>query len=174
MQPVRTVYIIGFMGSGKTTVGKRLAAGLRWKFIDLDERIESHLGMSIPEIFQQEGEEYFRKAESNVLRELDTGPGTVISTGGGTPCSENNMKYMLETGLTIYLKLTPEQLSSRLSGSAGNRPLLNNLSADDLTGFVVRKLDERESWYNRAALIIDGFNVDYRLLFSLIRKGVRH
>ena len=120
------IYIIGFMGSGKTTAGKKLASLLGWSFIDLDKRIEEYTGKTIPEIFSQNGEDYFRIIETQLLRNLKSCTKTVISTGGGTPCYIDNMDFMIETGLTIYLKLTPAELKSRLSQSKGERPLIND------------------------------------------------
>src|SRR5665647_886628 len=101
------VYIIGFMGSGKTTAGKKLAAALGWSFIDLDKKIEEHTGKIIPDIFSQNGEVWFRNVEAEVLRSLNELTNTVISTGGGAPCHDDNMDYMLETGFTVYIKLNP-------------------------------------------------------------------
>src|SRR5664279_2631025 len=94
------VYIIGFMGSGKSTAGKKLASLLGWSFIDFDKRIEEHTGKPISEIFSQHGENYFRNLETEILKNLKAETDTVISTGGGTPCYGDNMDYMLETGLT--------------------------------------------------------------------------
>ena len=110
------IYIIGFMGSGKSTAGKKLASLMGWTFVDLDKKIEEFAGKSIPEIFAQDGETSFREIEAKILRSLNSLKNTVISTGGGTPCYSDNMEYMLDTGLTLYLKLTPGQLKSRLSG----------------------------------------------------------
>ena len=126
------IYLIGFMGSGKSTTGKKLADRLKWSFIDLDERIELETGMKIPDIFSKHGELYFRKVESEILRSLISESKTVISTGGGTPCFADNMKYMLETGLTIYLKMTPGQLNSHLISSSGERPLIKDIGKSEL------------------------------------------
>ncbi len=106
------LYIIGFMGSGKSTAGKKIASHIGWSFIDLDKKIEEHTGKTIPEIFSQDGENYFREIETKLLRNLKTGSDTVISTGGGTPCHSDNMNFMLKTGLTLYLKLTPAELGA--------------------------------------------------------------
>ena len=162
------VYIIGFMGSGKSTTGMKLASLLGWSFIDLDRKIEEHTGLSIPEIFSHHGEAWFREKESETLRSLRSLKNGVISTGGGTPCFGSNMDYMLETGLTIYLKLTPGQLKSRLSGSSGQRPLIKNLSDEDLLSFIEEKLAIREKWYSRAELYFNGFDTDIRLIYSQI------
>ena len=87
---------------------------------------------------------------------------TVISTGGGTPCYGDNMDFMLETGLTLYLKLTPGQLKSRLSGTNGERPLIKDLGDEGLLSFIEEKLAVREKWYNRAELTFNGFDTDIR------------
>src|SRR5664279_2309648 len=126
----QTIYIIGFMGSGKTTIGKKLASVLGWSFIDLDKEIEKHEGKTISVIFSEKGEDYFREVESHLIRNLKSGTDTIISTGGGTPCYSNNMDIMLKSGLTIYLKLTPSQLRNRLSESKGDRPLIKDLDQE--------------------------------------------
>jgi len=163
------VYIIGFMGSGKTTTGMKLAKLLGWPFTDLDRIIEEHTGMTIPGIFSIHGETWFRETESNVLRNLQTLTNTVISTGGGTPCYKDNMDFMLETGLTVYLKLTPGQLKSRLSHTDGERPLLKDLSVEDMLSFIEDKLAIREKWYSRAELTFNGFDTDLRLIYSQVK-----
>jgi shikimate kinase len=164
------IYIIGFMGSGKTTTGKKLASLLGWSFIDLDWKIEEFTGKSIPELFSQSGEEYFRIIESKILRELKSETNTVISTGGGTPCHGNNMDFMLETGLTLYLKLTPAELKSRLSATDGERPLLKKIDNTNLQSFIENKLALREKYYIRAEIHFNGFDIDYTSLYSLVKK----
>ena len=160
------------MGSGKTTTGKKLASLLGWSFIDLDKKIEEHAGKSIPELFSQYGEEYFRYIESEVLKKMKSLTDTVISTGGGTPCHGDNMDFMLETGLTLYLKLTPAQLKSRLSETGGERPLLKNIKNGNLQSFIEDKLALREQYYCRAEMQIKGFDIDYSLLHSLVKKNL--
>ena len=164
------IYIIGFMGSGKTTAGKKLASLLGWSFIDLDKKIEENEGKTIPEIFSENGEEYFRITESRLLKKLDVGKDTVISTGGGTPCYCNNMDIMLESGLTIYLKLTPLQLRSRLSESKGDRPLIKDMDHEKLLSFINEKLSVRENYYNRSAITVDGFDLDINSLLSRVKS----
>ena len=164
------IYIIGFMGSGKSTAGKKLASLLGWSFIDLDMKIEEHAGKTIPEIFSENGEEYFRNLEAQLLKSLKSCTNTLISTGGGTPCYKDNMDFMLQTGLTIYLKLTPEELKSRLSGSKGERPLIKDIDKDNLLSFIVEKLADREKWYDRSEIIVTGINLDIKLLLSLVKS----
>ena len=164
------VYIIGFMGSGKTTTGKKLAAMLGWAFTDLDRSIEEHTGMTIPQIFSDKGEPYFREIEADMLRKQHEAVNTVIATGGGAPVYEDNMDYMLETGLTLYLKLTPGQLKTRLAASDGERPLIRNLTENELMGYIEEKLHFREKWYGRAELIVSGFDTDMRAIYSEVRS----
>lgn len=167
--PGRIVYIIGFMGSGKTTVGKKLASHLGWQFIDLDKKIEEHTGERIPEIFSKHGEAYFRVVESEMLRSLISEKQTVISTGGGTPCHDGNMDFMTGSGLTIYLRLTPGQLKSRLSEATEERPLIKNVGVENLLTFIEKKLGLREKWYNQAEITVDAFNLDIASLYSVVR-----
>jgi len=170
MPEEKLIYVIGFMGSGKSTAGKRLASVLEWSFIDLDRKIEEAAGKSIPQIFSQDGEEAFRKTESDVLKNIRPQGGTIVSTGGGTPCHGDNMDYMLRNGLTVYLKMTPGQLAHRLMESTTVRPLIKNISDDDLPGYIEKVLVVREKWYNRADIIIEGINLDINRLLSLIKN----
>jgi shikimate kinase len=169
----RKVYIIGFMGSGKTTAGKKLATALGWSFIDLDNKIEEETGKTIPEIFKEYGEEYFRDTETKVLRNLKCQKDTVISTGGGAPCHSGNMNFMIDTGLTIYLKLTPGQLCSRLSDSDGARPLIMNLDRESLRAFIKEKLSEREKCYRMAAMTVRGLDLDINTLHASVISALK-
>jgi shikimate kinase len=166
------IYIIGFMGSGKTTAGKKLASLLGWSFIDLDKKVEEYAGKTIPEIFSQNGEDYFRTIETGLLKSLKSQADTVISTGGGTPCYSDNMDHMLKTGLTLYLKMTPDQLKNRLSESKGERPLLKDLDQESLQCFIEEKLADREKWYSRSEITVEGINLDINLLHFLVKSGL--
>jgi shikimate kinase len=157
------------MGSGKSTAGKKLASLMGWTFTDLDKSIGDFAGKSIPEIFEQHGEEYFRKIESELLRNIKAHTNTVISTGGGAPCYDDNMDFMLDTGLTIYLKLTPLQLRSRLTGSNDDRPLIKGLGPEELLSYIEKKLSEREEVYSRSEIIVDGFDLDINALIYSIK-----
>jgi len=157
------------MGSGKSTTGKKLASLLGWSYIDLDSRIEKETGQTIPELFSRAGEEHFREIESDILKNLSYETNTVVSTGGGTPCNGDNMNYMIETGLTVYLKLTPGQLKSRLSESSTERPLIKGLDKEDLLDFIREKLAFREKWYNQAEIIIEGIDVDINSLNTIVK-----
>jgi len=168
MLKFRIVYIIGFMGSGKTTAGKKLAGKLGWAFIDLDKKIEEKAGKTISGIFSSESENAFRRIEAEVLRSMVNQTETVISTGGGTPCFGDNMDFMLETGITIYLKRTPAQLKKRLAESSGERPLIRDIPDDQLLYFIEKKLAQREKWYNKARIRIESLKINYTSLYSLV------
>jgi shikimate kinase len=169
MSAHKKIYLVGFMGSGKSTAGKNLAVLLNWEFIDLDEMVEKSAGATIPEIFQKEGEDYFRKMESEMLDRFKSSENVVISTGGGAPCYNDNMSFMLNTGLTIYLKMTPDQLFDRLAGATDLRPLVKNFDNDQLRGFIEEKLKMREEWYSMAEVTVDGMDLDANTLLSLIK-----
>ncbi len=166
------VYIIGFMGCGKSTAGKKLAALLNWSFIDLDRKIEEYSGRTIADIFAQNGEENFRVLESEILKGLNVTSNTVVSTGGGTPCYGDNMEYMKKTGLTVYLKMTPAQLRSRLSESKAVRPLIKNLSSEALLGYIEEKLFSRENYYEDSSVSIPGIDLDPNMLWRIVKEKI--
>ncbi|HOX76265.1 MAG TPA: shikimate kinase [Bacteroidales bacterium] len=170
MSEKNLIYIIGFMGSGKSTTGRKLAASIGCPFMDLDRKIEEVACKTIPRIFAEDGEEHFRKIESEVLKSLDTGSRIIVSTGGGTPCHGDNMDFMIRTGMTVYLKMTPGQLSQRLLNSSGERPLLRNVPDESLPRFIEEKLAQREKWYNKAEIIVEGQNLNIELLGSIINS----
>lgn len=147
----KPVFLIGFMGSGKTTLGKKLAQNLKWDFVDLDHLIEDESGISIPEYFKTQGEDKFRVLERNVLLKSLEMKKTIVGAGGGTPCFFDNMEKMNEKGLTIYLKLSAKALHSRLiHTNISERPALKGLTDDNLLHFIEGKLEERSSFYEKA------------------------
>lgn len=173
MPQFRRIYIIGFMGSGKTTTGKKLAASLQWAFVDLDRKIEESSGKTISEIFSESGEEYFRKIENDQLQKLDIEEDTVISVGGGTPCFSDNMHFMNKTGIVVYLRMTPGQLESRLSPEPDRRPLLSDINENDRYRYISEKLSEREIYYNMAAVIEDAINLNIGDLTDKLKTLMR-
>ena len=173
MPQFRRIYIIGFMGSGKTTTGKKLADGLRWSFIDLDREIEAESGKTINEIFSESGEKSFRQMESEILHKLNINKDTVISLGGGTPCFSDNMDYINKTGTAIYLRLSPQLLKNRLSRESDKRPLLKDIPENERIHFIHEKLSEREVHYNRAALIVDADNLRIDALVRRLERLLR-
>jgi shikimate kinase len=152
---MQRIFLIGYMGAGKTTIGKKLATQLNLEFVDLDRFIEKRYNKSISQIFFEKGETQFRAIEMNLLNEIADFENVVISTGGGAPCFHNNMQRMNETGITIYLKVSIEELSRRLEYCKNSRPLLKNKSADELKKFVAENLSERERFYNQASIVFE-------------------
>ncbi|MBA3900438.1 MAG: shikimate kinase [Bacteroidetes bacterium] len=144
------IYFIGFMGCGKSSVGKKIANKLGYTFIDLDDFIEKKAGLTIPDIFSREGEDYFRKLETYSLKEIASLDKVVVSTGGGTPCFNSNMDLINSSGMSIYLKMSAETLYSRLRESKTERPLLSAFTEFELKQYVVDKLLEREFYYSQA------------------------
>jgi shikimate kinase len=144
------IYLIGFMGCGKSTTGKKLASKLGYTFIDLDDFVEEQAGTSVSELFQQSGEDVFRKFERNCLRVISQKSRQVISTGGGTPCFFDNMNVINSTGLSVYLKMSADTLYSRLREAKKSRPLIDDMADLELKEFISRKLAEREPFYLKA------------------------
>lgn len=144
---------MGYMGSGKTTVGKRLAKMLSLEFIDLDTYIQGKYRKTIPQLFEEKGEEGFRQAEREALREVAEFENVVISTGGGAPCFFDNMELMNRAGTTIYLQAEPEELADRLSASKTVRPLIAGKSREELVPFIREHLSRREDYYKSARVV---------------------
>jgi len=149
------IFLVGFMGSGKTHWGKLWSSQHKLSFIDLDDLIEEQQGKAIRTIFEEKGEEYFRQIESEVLHSLKNKENIIVASGGGTPCFHNNMKWMNENGTTVYLKATPAQLAQRLIKEKQKRPVIMNTSDDKLEEFIAEKLNERESFYEQAEVILE-------------------
>ena len=149
---METVFLVGYMGVGKTTIGKLLSKKLGLQFIDLDKYIESRYRKTIKDIFAIKGELKFRIIEREMLREVATFQNVLIATGGGTPCFYDNMEVMNHHGITVYIKATVDQLVSRLLASKNVRPIIENKSPKELTEFVITHLAERERYYSKAKI----------------------
>ena len=150
---MKRVFLIGYMGSGKTTVGKKLAKSLLLSFIDLDDFIQNKYRKTVSEIFAELGEEEFRKIERKALREVSDIEDVVISTGGGAPCYFNNMKLMNNAGITLYIEVEPEELAARLLASKTVRPLIAGKSEEELIPFIREHLSQRERYYKSAQIV---------------------
>ncbi|HPD59101.1 MAG TPA: shikimate kinase [Paludibacteraceae bacterium] len=151
------IFLIGYMGAGKTTIGEQLAERLGYKFLDMDHVIEEKMQQSVSQIFSEKGEEEFRRLERECLEEISTEQNVVVATGGGAPCFYDNMERMNAYGLTVYLCLSPEQLQERLELSHKNkRPLLAQREGKELLDFIRQNLSEREPFYRKAALVVSG------------------
>lgn len=151
-----TVFLIGFMGAGKTTFGKKLAAKLQLSFIDLDKEVaQTHNAADVKQIIEEKGIDFFRTAESVTLKNLPL-TNQLVSTGGGTPCCFDNMDWMKQHGTVIFLQVDEGVLFSRLKTTDMNqRPLLKGLDEDGLKSFIHEKLAERLPFYRQAHIIFN-------------------
>lgn len=149
------IFLIGYMGSGKSSIGPLLAQRLGFPFIETDRIVEEALGANIPEIFQRSGERTFREAEFMALQTTIMLPEAVISLGGGTPCSTASQEYLHEAGISVYLRTSAEILATRLEKTADQRPLLAKAKEQGLLSFIRQHLEVREMWYSQAELIVD-------------------
>lgn len=164
------IFIVGYMGAGKSTNGRRLSNRLEMPFIDIDEAFEEKYRYSIPRFFDHFGEDQFRDLEQQCLKEIiDENPHAVISTGGGTPCFHDNMRLMNENGLTIYFQMHPKSVALRLTNSKRLRPITRDIAPDKMLSFVTEQLSEREVFYNQADIIIKGENLDMDELIKKIK-----
>ena len=162
------VFLIGFMGCGKTSWGKKLAAGLGYDFIDLDQVLEAQVGCTIAEYFASHGEEAFRKLESEVLKQTEYPENVIISTGGGLPCFFDHMDWMNSHGQTLYIQLSPRGLASRLENAKTPRPVLQGKKGEELVELIEHKLAERESFYLQATHHVDGIDMSVENLIKTV------
>lgn len=155
LQGSGSIFLTGFMGSGKTYWGKKWAQGLGREFIDLDDLLEKEERQTIAEIFAGKGEAYFRRLETDTLRRLGKRNDLLIATGGGTPCFDDNISWMNNNGTTVYLRSSPANIAARLVIEKEKRPLLKNLNDNELLFYITEKIKERELFYNQAKIILD-------------------
>lgn len=152
---MKSIIIIGYMGAGKTTVGKALAKELGVMFYDLDWYIESRMRKTVKQIFDEMREEGFRQIEHNMLHEVAEFENVIVSCGGGTPCFFDNIDYMNQCGETVYLKASAETLYEHLKMGKGVRPLLLNKTPEEVQVFIREQLKQREPFYSKAKHIFD-------------------
>jgi shikimate kinase len=156
------------MGCGKSTLGKRLAKHAGLQFIDMDHYIEKRNCKTVPQLFEEFGEEGFRKRERKALEELSEFTDVVIATGGGAPCFFDNIDLMNRTGKTIFLNIDPKILASRLLKSQTERPLIKGKSKEELIGFIDETLKKRNAYYKQAHCQITKPNMDLDELVEII------
>ena len=164
------IFLIGFMGCGKSYLGKKLAALLNFQFIDVDSVIQNTHGETVQNIFEKQGETYFRKIESDALQNLKKWDEVVIATGGGAPCFHNNMAWMNANGVTIYLKTDPHLLFERLKSETDHRPVLGGKTDAALLDFINDKVTEREQFYNKAQIIVDQSGNGNEIVFTILEQ----
>jgi shikimate kinase len=165
------IFLVGFMGCGKSTLGRRLAARLNYQFVDLDELFEKREGTTIAKYFISHGEEAFRQEESKILKETGFTNNTIISTGGGLPCYFDHMDWMNANGKVIYIQMSPKALASRLEHGKEERPLLHGKHGDDLVTFIAAKLAEREVHYLKSGIVADGMNLSAEKLEEILANS---
>lgn len=162
------IFLIGFMGSGKTHWGRQLSEKLGLRFFDLDEQIVADAGETIVEIFESQGEEQFRQREKEVLYIItESHDSFIMACGGGTPCYFNNIEYMNNNGATIWINTPLDILCRRLINEKEKRPLIKSLTEEELRGFIAKKFSDRKIYYGQAEIIINEDTVD---LDKLIEK----
>lgn len=169
---MNTIMLIGYMGAGKTTVGKALAKELGLQFYDLDWYIEARMHKTVPKIFAERGEDGFRQIERNMLHEVAEFEGVVLSCGGGTPCFFDNIDYMNSRGHVVYLKATPKVLHSHLLMGRTERPLLKGKKPEELINFIAEQLEKREPFYSKATYTYDVNVLDSFDKIGQVVKGI--
>jgi shikimate kinase len=165
------IYLVGYMGSGKSTVGRRLALLAGLHFIDLDKYIEERNCRSVPQIFAIEGETAFREKEHKALEEVSVFDDVVVATGGGAPCFFTNMELMNRTGITLFLDLEPRILAGRLAVSKTERPLIKGKTRQELTDFIILNLEKRRPFYEQSRFRITDTEMDPEEILQMIVKG---
>jgi len=166
------IFLIGFMGSGKTHWGKLLAEKLHLRFFDLDTVITEKENKTISEIFADKGEEFFRYREKEVLEELvKENEHFILSSGGGTPCFFNNISFMKKNGTVVWLNTSVEILKQRLLKERMSRPLIKNIGETQLKAYIIRKLGERKIYYEQADVIVNEENILLQPLIELLLKN---
>ncbi|NDF60776.1 MAG: AAA family ATPase [Crocinitomicaceae bacterium] len=148
------IYLIGFMGCGKSTLGKKVANKIHYEFIDLDQLIEERTSSSISDIFQKKGEEFFRVLEHQIIVEISKAKNTIIALGGGTPCYFNNLEIINETGVSLYLERPAKELYQRIKNAKDTRPLVRSKSDEELLEFIEKLLTERSFHYQRSTYTV--------------------
>jgi len=150
------IFLIGFMSSGKTHWGRQLSSKLGMPFFDLDEQVIASEGKPINRIFEEDGEEYFRQKEKELLNIItESHEMFIMACGGGTPCYFNNIDYMNRAGITIWISTTIDTLYKRLLVEKSHRPLIRDLSDSQLRSYIVKKFSDRKIFYEQAKLMIE-------------------
>lgn len=160
---MKNIFLVGMPSSGKSTLGRRLARALGYQFIDLDKSIVKDQNRTIPEIFAEEGEDYFRKVEMRVLCDVRPDQRLVVATGGGAPCFFDNMNFIKTNGLSIFLNVPPSELAARiLNHNQDDRPLLSGIS--DMEAELTTRLADRLPFYSQADLTVSDKISDHKIM----------
>lgn len=162
------IFILGFMGTGKSHWGKLWAEANKMGFYDLDALIEEQEKASVVDIFEKAGEDYFRVKEASMLRDMLKHDNCIISCGGGSPCFYDNMQCMNDNGITVYLSATPPYILKNVMDEKEKRPLIKKVNEAELLFFVEQKLKERAPFYSQAKLTLDSETLDVNSLASIL------
>lgn len=154
------IYLLGFMGSGKSALGRKLARYVSYGFVDLDDLIVAKAGMEIPSIFSASGEAHFRSLEAETLRETASLERHIIALGGGTPCFGKNMEWVNSNGHSVYLRLPVDVLFGRLRKKKAGRPLIAQMEDEALRDYIQGKVLERSVHYEKASAIVDALGLN--------------
>jgi len=165
------IFIIGYMGAGKTTLGKRLAERLNYHFYDMDEMLEISTGYAIGSYFEKYGEAAFRQKEREILFNHLDDLQTVIATGGGTACYADNMAIMNQKGITVFIDAGFETIMKRLAGKIHERPMLMDIPHEQLPSFIHEHMKSRNEFYSKALIKVDGEDVDMEMLVDAVKSA---
>lgn len=163
--------MIGYMGCGKSTMGRKLSQKLDVVFVDLDKYIEEKYSKTVPQIFAEEGEDAFRLKERAALEEVAAFDEVIVATGGGAPCFFDNMELMNESGLCVFLDVDYEELADRLIHSKTERPLIKGKSPEELVGFIESMMLKRRPFYEKAKCVLKGNEIKPEQVIAEIKKG---
>lgn len=165
------IFLIGFMGTGKSHWGKIWASQHNLKFIDLDSEIEKKIGLSVDEIFEKKGEDFFRNVETETLMEMKQYDDCIIACGGGTPCFKNNMEWMNNNGLSVLLNSTPSKILENIINDNKERPILKKINKGELLFFIEMKLKERMDFYNKANVHLSVIDLNFNSIDAILNTN---
>ncbi|MBE9488266.1 MAG: shikimate kinase [Bacteroidetes bacterium] len=168
------IFLVGYMGCGKSTLGRHMAQELNYKYIDTDTLIEKKYDATIPQIFVLHGEDRFREMEREAVQSLDESENAVVSTGGGLPCHNENIELLNSKGFTIYIEVPEELLLKRISKTSSKRPLLAHKTPDEMLDFVKDSLDRRRPYYQQAKMKISGGHIQAHDIVQLMNMTLQY
>lgn len=168
------IFLVGFMGCGKSTIGRMVAKRLGFAFADTDKMVEEAAGKSIEEIFGHDGEAAFRRMETEILLLISPQDDIIVATGGGAPCTPGNIDIMSRTGRIVYFDTEPERLFGRLKRGRERRPKIAGMDDAALMAFIKKSLSEREKYYSQASVIIDCNGVSDEYIASHIKYYIEN
>ena len=173
-QILTRIYLIGFMGVGKSTLGKKLARELDFQFVDLDDLFEKKYKIRIDDFFGKYDEDLFRTLEYETLNETFSMNKVVIATGGGTPCFFETMKKINKRGVSIHLKMSSAAIASRLHHAKKPRPLIKDKTGEELCTMIKQKLNERIHFYEQAHFTVDAISVDVKEVVEMLNRNPKY